>query len=152
LLGCSGIGDLSVTVQVEPGFDTWPRNYKSADEGGESALLADAKSRSLSQPETGNFSYNSYARRAAASRNLLLSQKVSFRHNICLVLHRNFGGGFSMRSLATAFSLALAVLGVTIASIGPAAAARVITPEPMTGLVFGAGLVGAALLRRRNKK
>jgi hypothetical protein len=63
-----------------------------------------------------------------------------------LVILRNFGGGFSMRSLATAFSLTLAVLGVTIASIGPASAARVITPEPMTGLV------GAALLRRRNKK
>ena len=58
-----------------------------------------------------------------------------------------------MRSLSTAFSLTLAVVGVTIATMGSAFAAPLIAaPEPMTGLVFGAGLVGAALIRRRNKK
>jgi O-antigen/teichoic acid export membrane protein len=57
-----------------------------------------------------------------------------------------------MRSLTTAFSLTLAVIGVTIAAIVPAAAVSTVLPEPMTGLVFGAGLVGAALIRRRNKK
>jgi len=57
-----------------------------------------------------------------------------------------------MRSLPTAFSLILAVVGVTIASMGSALATPIAAPEPMTGLVFGAGLVGAALIRRRNKK
>ena len=89
---------------------------------------------------------------AAFQRKLLLFQNVSIRHETCFVIIRVFGG-FSMRSLATAFSLALAVLGVTIASMGSALAIPVVAaPEPMTGLVFGAGLVGAALIRRRNKK
>lgn len=57
-----------------------------------------------------------------------------------------------MRSLATAMSLTLSVLGITIAFIGPAAAQTVPLPEPMSALVFGAGLVGAAVIRRRKKK
>jgi hypothetical protein len=57
-----------------------------------------------------------------------------------------------MRSLASTLSLTLAVVGVTIAAIVPAAAVNVVLPEPMTGVVFGAGLVGAALIWRRNKK
>lgn len=58
-----------------------------------------------------------------------------------------------MRWLGKFDSLALSILGVMIALIGPAAAVpsdfRV--PEPMSALVFGAGLVGAAVIRRRKK-
>ena len=58
-----------------------------------------------------------------------------------------------MRSPTTLTSLALAVLGITIASIAPAWAPPIgALPEPTTALVFGAGLVGAAVMRFRNKK
>jgi len=57
-----------------------------------------------------------------------------------------------MRSIANGMSLALAVAGVLIAATGSAAAIVIQTPEPMSSVVFGAGLVGAALIRRRNKK
>jgi hypothetical protein len=57
-----------------------------------------------------------------------------------------------MRLLGTTLSLTLSVLGITIAFIGPAAAQVVAAPEPMSALVFGAGLVGAAVIRRRKKK
>jgi len=60
-----------------------------------------------------------------------------------------------MRSLGTAASLSLSVLGFTIALIGPAWAPippPINAPEPMSALVFGAGLVGAAVIARRKKK
>jgi len=58
-----------------------------------------------------------------------------------------------MRSPGTVLSLSLSVLGFTIALIGPAAAFPAIqTPEPMSAMVFGAGLVGAAIVARRKKK
>ena len=50
-----------------------------------------------------------------------------------------------MRSIATAFSLTLAVVGVTIASMGSAFAAPIAAPEPMTGLVFGAGVFATGI-------
>lgn len=56
-----------------------------------------------------------------------------------------------MRSLTGVASLALAVAGVLAAATTSAFAAFE-TPEPMTSLVFGAGLVGLAVLSRRNKK
>jgi len=58
-----------------------------------------------------------------------------------------------MRSLTSVASVVLSAVGITIVLIGPAAANPVIqTPEPMSALVFGAGLVGAAIVARRNKK
>ena len=57
-----------------------------------------------------------------------------------------------MRSLTNTVSLTLAIVGVTIAAIVPAAAVSTVPlPEPMTGIVFGAGLIGAALMWRRKK-
>jgi hypothetical protein len=58
-----------------------------------------------------------------------------------------------MRSLASIASVALSVVAITIASLGPAAAVEIVrVPEPMTALVLGCGLVGAAVIRRRKKK
>jgi len=60
-----------------------------------------------------------------------------------------------MRPLGTALSLSLSVLGFTIVLLGPALAPPpppISTPEPMSALVFGAGLVGAAIVARRRKK
>lgn len=59
-----------------------------------------------------------------------------------------------MRLPGTLTSLVLSVLGIAIASIAPAWANPPISalPEPMSALVFGAGLVGAALVGRRKKK
>jgi hypothetical protein len=60
-----------------------------------------------------------------------------------------------MRSLGTALSLSLSVMGFTIALMGPALAPPpppISAPEPMSVLVFGAGLVGAAVVTRRKKK
>lgn len=57
-----------------------------------------------------------------------------------------------MRSLATSLSLGVSVLGFTIALMGPAAADFSRVPEPMSALIFGAGLVGAAVIGRRKKK
>jgi len=58
-----------------------------------------------------------------------------------------------MRSLTIVASVVLSAVGITIAFIEPAAAFPAIqTPEPMSAIVFGAGLVGAALVARRNKK
>lgn len=50
-------------------------------------------------------------------------------------------------------SLALTILGTMIALMGPASAipSDFRVPEPMSALVFGAGLVGAAVIRRRKK-
>lgn len=56
-----------------------------------------------------------------------------------------------MRSLTTIFYLTLSVVGVTIASIAPAAAA-VRLPEPMSlSLVAGGALAIAAVNRMRRK-
>ncbi len=57
-----------------------------------------------------------------------------------------------MRSLTGVFSFALAVSGVMLAATTSAFAAPILTPEPLTSAVFGAGLVGVALLSRRKKK
>jgi len=58
-----------------------------------------------------------------------------------------------MRSLTSVASVVLSAVGIAIALVGPAAAFPAIqTPEPMSALVFGAGLVGAAIVARRNKK
>lgn len=57
-----------------------------------------------------------------------------------------------MRSLGTALSFSLSVVGFTIALVGPAAADFFQVPEPMSALVFGTGLVGAAVVARRKKK
>lgn len=58
-----------------------------------------------------------------------------------------------MRALGTAFSLGLSVVGISIALMGPVAAGDFIrsVPEPMSALLFGAGLVGAAVIRLRKK-
>ena len=57
-----------------------------------------------------------------------------------------------MRSLATILFLGVTALGFTIALTGSAAADFRSVPEPMSALVFGAGLVGAAVIARRKKK
>ena len=57
-----------------------------------------------------------------------------------------------MRSLTGIVSFALAVSGVMLAATTSAFAVPIDAPEPMTSLVFGAGLVGVALISRRWKK
>jgi hypothetical protein len=57
-----------------------------------------------------------------------------------------------MRSFTTTFSLSVAVIGVMVASMGSAAATAIRVPEPMSALVFGVGLIGAAIIGRRKKK
>jgi len=56
-----------------------------------------------------------------------------------------------MRSVTGMVSLALAVTGVMVAAT-TSAFASIAVPEPMTSVVFGAGLVGAAVLGRRFTK
>ena len=57
-----------------------------------------------------------------------------------------------MRSFTSAFSLPLAVIGVMIAFTGSAFAVELVSaPEPMSALVFGAGLVGVAVIARRKR-
>jgi hypothetical protein len=61
-----------------------------------------------------------------------------------------------MRPLPDFANFALAVLGITIASItaawAPPTPDPTAVPEPISAPVFGAGLVGVALIRGRMKK
>lgn len=56
-----------------------------------------------------------------------------------------------MRSLSTVFSLTLAVVGVTVASIGPAAAS-VHLPEPMSLSLVAGGVIAIAAVKRMRRK
>ena len=58
-----------------------------------------------------------------------------------------------MRSTTAIIAFAVSVLGFSVAFIAPASAdfiARV--PEPMSALMFGAGLVGVSIVGYRRKK
>ena len=56
-----------------------------------------------------------------------------------------------MRSLTTSLYLTLAVVGVTIASIAPAAAS-IRLPEPMSMSLVAGGVLAIAAVRRMRRK
>jgi len=71
--------------------------------------------------------------------------------NLLYYLSRSQAGILIMRSLSAIFYLTLSVVGVTVASIGPAAAS-VRLPEPMSLSLVAGGVLAIAAVKRMRRK